>query len=161
MLIISTSDNNPVDTNVISLAGLGPEQGIAFVEETLEKLLLTPGHGFTELHVTLAGKKLALIKTSMANMLDKYVCMTSCTCRGVLTCPFTGTTSITRSNSRRPSSSNFPCHEIDLPLVGLAYHISLMSRFLPNPYACRRCLRQCLYPQLAFSCSAVSLYLYS
>ncbi|KAF4567416.1 hypothetical protein EYR40_006415 [Pleurotus pulmonarius] len=66
------TDNNPVDTNVISLAGLGPEQGIAFVEETLEKLLLTPGHGFTELHVTLAGKKLALIKTSMANMLDKH-----------------------------------------------------------------------------------------
>ncbi|KAF4598058.1 hypothetical protein EYR38_006452 [Pleurotus pulmonarius] len=65
-------DNNPVDTNVITLAGLGPEEGIAFVEETLEKLLLTPGHGFNELQVTLVGKKLTLIKTSMANMLDKH-----------------------------------------------------------------------------------------
>lgn len=80
MVLISIADNNPVDTNAITLAGLGPEEGIAFVEETLEKLLLTPGHGFTELQVTLVGKKQALIKTSMANMLDKYVRTISYAC---------------------------------------------------------------------------------
>lgn len=100
LVLISIAENNPVDTNVITMAGLGPEEGIAFVEETLEKLLLTPGHGFTELQVTLVGKKLALIKTSMASMLDKYVHIPSYVSLVVLTCSSTGTTSTTPLNKR-------------------------------------------------------------